>query len=176
VVRIRLPSLRERLEDVPPLVELHAPGLVKDRRTRVRNISPGRWHALPLTLAGNVRELENVVQRATLMAKGETILPKDLPAEIQASRYASPPPPRRPIPGCGSGGGRATAGRSSAAPPVPRARFNAAPERSGPAPQAAPATHPLSPAPISLEDAFNILYERVRRERDEGIMELIERP
>ena len=43
---------------------------------------------------GNVRELENVVQRATVMAKGDVILPGDLPAEISSLPAAGTDQPR----------------------------------------------------------------------------------
>ncbi|MBN1402965.1 MAG: sigma-54-dependent Fis family transcriptional regulator, partial [Opitutales bacterium] len=61
VVRLRLPSLRERLEDVPPLVDYMLQRLVKNQRTRVTQISPEALAILTrYRWPGNVRELENV--------------------------------------------------------------------------------------------------------------------
>jgi DNA-binding NtrC family response regulator len=78
---ISLPALRERLSDVPLLVE----GLLL-------RVSPGRkLHLADASLAclmaydypGNVRELRNVLERATLLCDGDTIQPEHLPVEVQ---------------------------------------------------------------------------------------------
>jgi DNA-binding NtrC family response regulator len=47
-----------------------------------------RAHAWP----GNIRELENAIERATLLCDGPTLLPKDLPAELEASTRAPSAP------------------------------------------------------------------------------------
>jgi two-component system nitrogen regulation response regulator GlnG len=83
VFRIRLPALRFRKGDVPLLVDY-----MLQRQAAAKKIKPKRLsnEALDALLAydwpGNVRELENVVQRANVLAKGETILPKDLPQDV----------------------------------------------------------------------------------------------
>ena len=83
VFRIRLPALRYRKGDVPLLVDY-----MLQRQAAAKKIKPKRLsnEALDALLAydwpGNVRELENVVQRANVLAKGETILPKDLPQDV----------------------------------------------------------------------------------------------
>jgi two-component system nitrogen regulation response regulator GlnG len=83
VFRIRLPALRHRKGDVPLLVDY-----MLQRQAAAKKIKPKRLsnEALDALLAydwpGNVRELENVVQRANVLAKGETILPKDLPQDV----------------------------------------------------------------------------------------------
>ena len=85
VMRIRLPALRERSEDIPALVDFMIQRMQKKRKTRVRQVSS---EALTLLRRypwpGNVRELENVIQRAAVIAKGDTILNKDLPLEVTA--------------------------------------------------------------------------------------------
>jgi DNA-binding NtrC family response regulator len=79
VVKIVVPPLRERKEDIPLLVEhfLSHPRVLGRGRKRM---SP---EALALLLTydwpGNVRELENVIERAIILAKEETIQPSDLP-------------------------------------------------------------------------------------------------
>jgi len=90
VVRIRMPSLRERPEDIPAIVDFHLQNLAKQRKIRVSRIAPEavallRRHSWP----GNVRELENVVYRSAVVAQGDTILVKDLPAEIAGPGPAS---------------------------------------------------------------------------------------
>jgi DNA-binding NtrC family response regulator len=83
VFRIRLPALRHRKGDVPLLVDY-----MLQRQAAAKKLKPKRLsdEALDALLAydwpGNVRELENVVQRANVLAKGETILPKDLPQDV----------------------------------------------------------------------------------------------
>jgi two-component system nitrogen regulation response regulator GlnG len=80
VVRIPMPALRERRGDIPLLVNYflkkHAKGAPKPIAAAA--LETLRDHDWP----GNVRELENAVQRALVVAKGEAILPGDLPAEI----------------------------------------------------------------------------------------------
>lgn len=86
VVRLRLPSLRERRTDIPALVEFMLQKLAKEHRIRARRFSPD---ALALLCAhdwpGNVRELENLVHRSAVVAQGDTVLRKDLPVEILKS-------------------------------------------------------------------------------------------
>lgn len=83
VVRIRLPSLRERKTDIPQLVDFMLQRLSKDRKIRVRSFSPEAQSILNFySWPGNVRELENVVYRSAVIAQGETILQKDLPGDV----------------------------------------------------------------------------------------------
>jgi nitrogen regulation protein NR(I) len=86
VVRIRLPALRERAEDIPQLIEFTLRRLTRDNKVQARKISPEAIALLSrYTWPGNVRELENVIYRSAVMAQGETVLAKDLPAEIVAA-------------------------------------------------------------------------------------------
>lgn len=83
VFRIRLPALRHRRSDVPPLVDYMLQRLSAAKKTKPKRLSNEALEALlAYDWPGNVRELENVIQRANVLAKGETILPKDLPADI----------------------------------------------------------------------------------------------
>jgi two-component system nitrogen regulation response regulator GlnG len=84
VVRIRMPPLRERVGDIPQIVDFCVQNLFKQRKTRTSKVSPEAMavlarHAWP----GNVRELENVVYRSAVVAQGDAILVKDLPPEIR---------------------------------------------------------------------------------------------
>jgi two-component system nitrogen regulation response regulator GlnG len=93
VFRIRLPALRYRKGDVPLLVDY-----MLQRQAAAKKLKPKRLsdEALDALLAydwpGNVRELENVVQRANVLAKGETILPKDLPQDVLNPRKPAAAP------------------------------------------------------------------------------------
>ncbi len=83
VVRIHLPPLRERPEDVRLLVNYFLKKLARDRQHHPKSISSSVIRALEkYHWPGNVRELENVIQRAVVMAKGDVILPGDLTPEI----------------------------------------------------------------------------------------------
>lgn len=83
VVRVPLPALRERMEDVPSLVDFMLKRLARDSKAELKHISP---EALAVLQAydwpGNVRELENLIYRSAVMAQGEAILIKDLPEEV----------------------------------------------------------------------------------------------
>ena len=83
VVRIQLPPLRERLEDVPLLVDFVLKRLALDSKARTKAISPEAMAVLSkYTWPGNVRELENLIYRSAVMAQSDTILLKDLPQEL----------------------------------------------------------------------------------------------
>jgi DNA-binding NtrC family response regulator len=80
VVSIHVPPLRERREDIPELVEFL---LAKHARALGRRISGVTHETMQLLLAcrwkGNVRELENALQRAVILSEGPLITPADLP-------------------------------------------------------------------------------------------------
>ncbi|CUS93475.1 DNA-binding transcriptional response regulator, NtrC family, contains REC, AAA-type ATPase, and a Fis-type DNA-binding domains [Candidatus Kryptonium thompsonii] len=87
VVTIRLPALRERKEDIPLLVEYFL-----NKKTRGRKkISPEAMQILiNYDWPGNIRELENVVERAAILAKDDIIKPEDLALkpELKEDYYA----------------------------------------------------------------------------------------
>jgi DNA-binding NtrC family response regulator len=91
VVRIKMPPLRDRPEDIPQIVDFCLQNLVKQRKARVSKLAPEAMavlirHRWP----GNVRELENVIYRSAVIAQGDAILVKDLPAEIREGTEAPP--------------------------------------------------------------------------------------
>jgi DNA-binding NtrC family response regulator len=83
VVTVHLPPLRERREDIPILVAHFLAKLARRERRAPAALSP---EALKLLSAyawpGNVRELENAIERAVAVAKGNVVLPSDLPPEV----------------------------------------------------------------------------------------------
>ena len=162
VVRIRMPPLRERTEDIPQIVDYVLQTLVKQKKTRVQKVAAevmaillrGRW-------PGNVRELENVIYRSAVVAQGDTILLKDLPPEIrEAAGDGSGAAPPMPAP----------------APEVPTA---SAPVEMVPAAGEATAAEPgpsLAPPPaLSLADALDFVYARLKEEGTEPVLERLER-
>jgi two-component system nitrogen regulation response regulator GlnG len=83
VVRIQIPPLRDRREDIPLLVNYFTRKLAKDQEQNPKAIMPHVIRALEkYHWPGNVRELENVIRRAHVMAKGDAILLSDLPPEV----------------------------------------------------------------------------------------------
>jgi two-component system response regulator AtoC len=83
VIRIDVPPLRERPEDIPALID-HFVGHFN--REFGKHVKGPNQEALDLLLAyawpGNVRELRNVIERSILLESEETILPEHLPLEI----------------------------------------------------------------------------------------------
>src|SRR5262245_20326245 len=83
VVRVHLPPLRERREDIPLLVNYFLKKSASDQGHAPKSVATNAIRALEkYHWPGNVRELENAIRRAHVMAKGDAILLSDLPPEI----------------------------------------------------------------------------------------------
>ncbi len=92
VVSVRLPPLRERPEDLQPLVEHALARYTADLGRAPLTISDEAWHLLrTYPWPGNVRELNNVIERAAVLAPDDTIEVDDLPEEL---RELEAPPDR----------------------------------------------------------------------------------
>jgi two-component system response regulator AtoC len=79
VIRIEVPPLRERREDIPRLAGAFARKLSHERGRKVRAIEPDALARLQAYgFPGNVRELENRIERAFIMSEGETLSARDL--------------------------------------------------------------------------------------------------
>jgi len=112
VVRLKLPPLRERMEDIPQLVDYCLQNLLKNKKARVAKVSPEAMTVLArYGWPGNVRELENVVYRSAVIAQGDAILVKDLPTELREAVAEQPSEP-----------GAAGAEKQAAAAQEPRTR------------------------------------------------------
>jgi two-component system response regulator AtoC len=82
VVEIFLPPLRERKEDIPELVAYLMEKINRELRRNVRKIPPEVMAVLQeLPWRGNVRELENALTRAVILAKGDVMLKENLPLD-----------------------------------------------------------------------------------------------
>jgi len=87
VVEIVLPSLRERKEDVPELVGYLLEKINRELRRNVRKVPADVMQALQEhSWKGNVRELENALTRAVILAKGDVVLRDNLPLEAAAAK------------------------------------------------------------------------------------------
>ncbi len=83
VFPLRLPPLRERTQDIPPLAELFLKRWQSKHRKKVKKLSDAALgklmdHSWP----GNVRELENAIEHACIKASGPTVELRDLPAAL----------------------------------------------------------------------------------------------
>jgi two-component system, NtrC family, response regulator AtoC len=85
VLRIEVPPLRERREDVPLLVERFLERHRERLGTKVRRVSAAAYERLlAYDWPGNVRELENVIERAVVLADGDEVGETDLPERLRA--------------------------------------------------------------------------------------------
>jgi two-component system nitrogen regulation response regulator GlnG len=85
VIRIRLPSLRERREDIPILARHFLQKSAQDLGVDAKRISDAALRQLSVTdFPGNVRQLENVCHWLTVMAPGQLVDAGDLPPELRA--------------------------------------------------------------------------------------------
>ncbi|PUA20305.1 nitrogen regulation protein NR(I) [Glaciimonas sp. PCH181] len=83
VIRLRLPSLRERREDIPILTRHFLSQSAKQLGVESKRVSDGAMRFISgLDLPGNVRQLENLCNWITVMAPGQTVEIKDLPQEL----------------------------------------------------------------------------------------------
>ncbi len=81
VVRIDVPPLRDRREDIPHLVA-HFLDKTRGKGVSDETMKLLRNHSWP----GNVRELQNVIQRGCVLSRGSTILPEHLPESVVSPR------------------------------------------------------------------------------------------
>ncbi|HEY1303026.1 MAG TPA: sigma-54 dependent transcriptional regulator [Vicinamibacterales bacterium] len=83
-IALRVPPLRERTEDVPLLCNHFLSKFNRRYQKSVRSVSPSAYHLLIRNRwAGNVRELENAIERAVLVCKTGEVTPSDLPESIR---------------------------------------------------------------------------------------------
>jgi len=83
VIRLRLPSLRERSEDIPVLTRHFLVQSAHQLGVEPKRMSEGAMRFLSgLELPGNVRQLENLCNWITVMAPGQTVEIKDLPRDL----------------------------------------------------------------------------------------------
>jgi two-component system nitrogen regulation response regulator GlnG len=85
VIRLRLPSLRERREDIPLLAKHFLQKSAKELGVEAKRLSNAAMKYLSTQdFPGNVRQLENLCHWLTVMAPGQNIEVKDLPADLRA--------------------------------------------------------------------------------------------
>ena len=91
VITITLPPLRERREDIPLLIDHFLQKYSKANRKSISDISKeARALLLRYPYPGNVRELENLIERAVVLCRGETIGTQDLPFHLKDEKSEKP--------------------------------------------------------------------------------------
>ncbi len=84
VIRLDVPPLRERREDLPMMIESFLRKFASEQGKAVRGITKEAFETLlEHSFPGNVRELENILERAVALADGPTITLEDLPEELR---------------------------------------------------------------------------------------------
>lgn len=177
VVRIETPPLRERMEDLPELVDFMLQRLNKKQSTGTTEISREAMSVLEkYNWPGNVRELENALHSSSVVSKGKRILGKDLPSTLTELIEAGESgkqlklPPARPDP-----------------KPLAQETESVIENIPGtPAKPASPAfgNHPTSendtslpsvPSSISSEESYNIAYAHARETSQTNLLEVVEK-
>jgi len=100
VIQIALPPLRERMEDVPLLVQHFLAKYRRELGKEVKDLAPAAMEKiLAHSFPGNVRELENLIERAVALSRGPTLGVDVLPASVlekSAARRGVVPPVASP--------------------------------------------------------------------------------
>lgn len=87
VIPIFVPPLRERLEDIPLLVENFASEIAGESALGKKTIDPAIFPILQkYSWPGNIRELKNFIERLIIMTPGQVIAPDDLPSDFRQSQ------------------------------------------------------------------------------------------
>jgi two-component system nitrogen regulation response regulator GlnG len=154
VIRLRLPALRERREDIPMLTRFFLGKSARELGVDAKRITDAALQRLQaFEFPGNVRQLENICHWLTVMAPAQVVEAKDLPPELMQPGSVTADPPQAqamPAPDAGAAG----------AAPVP---FDAASVM-------ASASAPLAgvPAPVAGVSSWLGDLEREARRRLEG--------
>jgi two-component system nitrogen regulation response regulator GlnG len=177
VVRIETPPLRERMEDLPELVDFMLQRLNKKQSTGTTEISREAMSVLEkYNWPGNVRELENALHSSSVVSKGKRILGKDLPSTLTELIEAEESGKQLELP-----------------PALPNLKPLAQQPESvienipgNPAEPASPAfgNHPTNendtslpsaPSSISSEESYDIAYAHARETSQTNLLEVVEK-
>ena len=173
VVRIETPPLRERMEDLPELVDFMLQRLNKKQSTGTTEISKEAMSVMEkYNWPGNVRELENALHSSSVVSKGKRILCKDLPSTLTNlidSRESSgdlEPPPSAPK-------AEPIAPEAEPAPPkqpeTPTSAFGIQPAKES------DSAVPYAPSSISAEEGYDIAYAHARETSQTNLLEVVEK-
>jgi two-component system nitrogen regulation response regulator GlnG len=152
VIRLRLPPLRERREDIPMLARYFLARSARELGVEPKRITDAALAVLArFDFPGNVRQLENLCHWLTVMAPAQAIEPKDLPPELQLA-----PPAAGSVAGASSAAAVAPA---TAAPIASEAPASTLPAPAGDHAVAAPARGDAGSWPVGLGSEARALLE-----------------
>lgn len=99
VIPIRIPPLSERIEDIPLLVDHFLKKYARETQTPLKRITPRAMDALQRRpWEGNVRELENIIERLVVLTRKDVIDIEDLPSIMPRTHDYGPWPPPGEMP------------------------------------------------------------------------------
>ena len=181
VVRIKTPALRERMEDLPELVDFMLQRLNSEKSTGTAEISKEAMDLLGrYPWPGNVRELENVLHSASVISKGKRILSKDLPATLISEIENKP----------------SSESKSDDKQDAQTSVFSEVHDSPDRTPSVPPTNEPQddrinfgvkngqdgqdfsgsnAPSSISIEESFDIAYAHARQNTDRNLIETVEK-
>lgn len=97
VIPLQMPSLRERKEDIPLLVNYFLREFSQKRDMQL-TLSPEAMQCLlAYNFPGNVRELKNIIERVSVLSPGPVIMLADLPADLRTQKSGAPLPALQPL-------------------------------------------------------------------------------
>jgi transcriptional regulator with GAF, ATPase, and Fis domain/pSer/pThr/pTyr-binding forkhead associated (FHA) protein len=83
VVSIEMPTLRDRKQDIPLLTQYFLARICRNlKRSQMTVSQPAMAYLMQYDWPGNIRELENAIERAVVLGSSDAVLPEDLPAPI----------------------------------------------------------------------------------------------
>jgi transcriptional regulator with GAF, ATPase, and Fis domain len=89
VFPIEVPPLRERIEDIPHLVEVFLEKMNRFNPKEIHDIDPKVMEALvEYSWPGNIRELENLIERAHILESSPVLTPESFPSELFGSEFS----------------------------------------------------------------------------------------
>ena len=173
VVRIETPPLRERMEDLPELVDFMLQRLNKKQSTGTTEISKEAMSVLEkYNWPGNVRELENALHSSSVVSKGKRILSKDLPntlTKLIDSRESAGTPEPQPIPPDDNPLGQ------EAEPVLEKQPEPTTPAFGNHRAKASDAAVPSAPSSISSGESYDIAYAHARETSQTNLLEVVEK-
>ncbi|MGB7033187.1 MAG: sigma 54-interacting transcriptional regulator, partial [Syntrophobacteria bacterium] len=91
VIRLNIPPLRERREDIPLLIDHFMERINLKQSKQIKKVSPSALRILlNYDFPGNVRELENTIEHAMILTKGIEIQPRNLPSYLRSKQIEPP--------------------------------------------------------------------------------------
>lgn len=159
VIRLRIPALRERREDIPMLTRHFLQVSARQLGVEAKRISDAALDVLSqFSFSGNVRQLENICHWLTVMAPGQVVESKDLPPEVFAVANEPAPAATGALPPVGEG-----------LPPAQAVVSESTPAGVLPAGAVMPASNPTMPVALPVGANWQTaLYQDAKHQLESG--------